>query len=258
MDQFSIIRSFENFASLGAEWVMWLMIILGFIMIVIAIERLMLFMKSQVDVASLGRELAEHLSEGQIQQAKVNFEKGSSMEHRVIADGLAQFHKGPIFAEQIMMSTLTREKQRFNRFLSYFGTLGNNTPFIGLFGTVIGIILAFKELGLNPKGGLEVIGPLIAEALVATAVGLFVAIPAVVIYNWFKSMLKERVGNTEFLMRIVLAYLNDEEIQQPKPKAKRAFVQEASTNLDDFEKNLEADKQNPQLGGEANTKSKEA
>ena len=69
MGQFSIIRSFENFASLGAEWVMWLMIILGFIMIVIAIERLMLFLKSQVDVASLGRELAERLSEGQVAQA---------------------------------------------------------------------------------------------------------------------------------------------------------------------------------------------
>ena len=106
MGQFSIIRSFENFASLGAEWVMWLMIILGFIMIVIAIERLMLFLKSQVDVASLGRELAERLSEGQVAQAKKSFQQGSSMEHRVIADGLAQFHKGPVFAEQIMICLL--------------------------------------------------------------------------------------------------------------------------------------------------------
>ena len=241
MGQFSIIRSFENFASLGAEWVMWLMIILGFIMIVFAIERLTLFLKSQVDVASLGRELAERLSEGHVAQARERFEKGSSMEHRVIADGLAQFHKGPVFAEQIMMSTLTREKQRFNRFLSYFGTLGNNTPFIGLFGTVIGIILAFKELGLNPKGGLEVIGPLIAEALVATAVGLFVAIPAVVLFNWFKSMLKERIGNTEFLMRIVLAYLNDTEAPKEKKVVARATDAGASRELEALEKSLESE-----------------
>jgi len=243
MGQFSIIRSFENFASLGAEWVMWLMIILGFIMIVIAIERLMLFMKSQVDVATLGRELAERLSEGDVEGARERFDAGSAMEHRVIADGLAQFHKGPIFAEQIMMSTLTREKQRFNRFLSYFGTLGNNTPFIGLFGTVIGIILAFKELGLNPKGGLEVIGPLIAEALVATAVGLFVAIPAVVLFNWFKSMVKERIGNTEFLMRIALAYLNEESpAAAPAPVAK-ASAQKPSAGLDALEKDLESEAQ---------------
>jgi biopolymer transport protein ExbB/TolQ len=209
MGNFSIIKSFENFAGLGAEWVMWLMLGLGFVMIVLAIERLTLLSKTRVDAAALGRALAELLSEGKVEEARARCADGSSMEERVVADGLAKFHSGPIFAEQLMMSTLTREKQRFNRYMSYFGTIGNNTPFIGLFGTVIGIILAFKELGLNPKGGLEVIGPLIAEALVATAVGLFVAIPAVVIFNWFKSMVKERVGNTEFLMRIVLAYLNE-------------------------------------------------
>ena len=250
MGQFSIIKSFENFASLGAEWVMWLMIILGFVMIVIAIERLILFFKTKVDVASLGRALAEDLSEGQVERACARFSEGSAMEHRVVADGLAKFHSGPVFAEQIMMSTLAREKQRFNRFLSYFGTLGNNTPFIGLFGTVIGIILAFKELGLNPKGGLEVIGPLIAEALVATAVGLFVAIPAVVIFNWFKSMLKERVSNTEFLMRIVLAYLHEEQGARPtpqlSPKSAQApqAPQSPQSALESLESALESDAAN--------------
>jgi len=213
MGQFSIIKSFENFAGLGAEWVMWLMLGLGFVMIILAIERAVLFGKTRADAAALGRELAELLAAGKVEEARARFAQGASMEQRVVADGLAKFHSGPVFAEQIMMSTLSREKQRFNRYLSYFGTIGNNTPFIGLFGTVIGIILAFKELGLNPKGGLEVIGPLIAEALVATAVGLFVAIPAVVLFNWFKSSVKERVGNTEFLMRIVLAYLNE----SPRP-----------------------------------------
>lgn len=105
---------------------------------------------------------------------------------------------------------MAREKQRYNRFLSYFGTVGNNAPFIGLFGTVIGIILAFKQLGENPQGGLEVVGPAIAEALVATAVGLLVAIPAVVIYNTCKGIVKERVGNTDFLGRLVLARLGKE------------------------------------------------
>ena len=208
--EFSIIKSFENFAELGATWVMWLMIILGFVMIALAIERLMLFVKTKVDAPSIARELVELLTQGQAKQAQQRLMQGPSMEQRVLSDGLSQYHRGPVFVEQIMMSSLARERQRFNRFLSYFGTLGNNTPFIGLFGTVIGIILAFKELGLNPKGGLEVIGPLIAEALVATAVGLFVAIPAVVIFNWFKAVVKERVSNTDFLMRIVLAHLNDD------------------------------------------------
>jgi biopolymer transport protein ExbB/TolQ len=208
--KFSIIKSFENFAELGAEWVMWLMIILGFGMIVLAFERLRLYMKTKIDAPAIARDLVILLDEGKAIEAQQRLMQGASMEQRVLSDGLSAYHKGSVFVEQIMMSSLARERQRFNRFLSYFGTLGNNTPFIGLFGTVIGIILAFKELGLNPKGGLEVIGPLIAEALVATAVGLFVAIPAVVIFNWFKTLLKERISNTDFLMRIVLAHLSQE------------------------------------------------
>ena len=214
--QFSIIKAFENFASLGAEWVMWLMLILGFVLIVLTIERLVLFLRTRVDAPQIARELITLLNQGKVEEAKTTLTQGISMEQRVIADGLEVYHQGAVFVEQMMMSALAREKQRFNRYLSYFGTLGNNTPFIGLFGTVIGIIIAFKQLGENPKGGLEVIGPAISEALVATAVGLLVAIPAVVLFNLFKSMLKVRIGNTDYLMRIILAYLHDQTQSTPE------------------------------------------
>lgn len=213
----NIIQTFEKFAELGAEWVMWLMLILGFGMIIIAIERLLLLSKTKVDAPDIARKLVDFLDRGQAAQAKQSLTDGLSMEQRVLADGLSQYKRGAVYVEQIMLSTLARERQRYNRYLSYFGTIGNNTPFIGLFGTVIGIILAFKKLGENPKGGLEVIGPLISEALVATAVGLFVAIPAVVIYNWFKSMVKERISNTDFLMRIVLAHLGEAQRKDVQP-----------------------------------------
>lgn len=213
----NIIKTFEKFAELGAEWVMWLMILLGIGMIVIAIERLILLNKTKVNAPDMARQLVNFLDNNQPQQAKKSLTDGLAMEQRVLADGLSQYHRGSVYVEQIMLSTLARERQRYNRYLSYFGTIGNNTPFIGLFGTVIGIILAFKKLGENPKGGLEVIGPLISEALVATAVGLFVAIPAVVIYNWFKSTVKERIGNTDFLMRIVMAHLGQEQGDHRQP-----------------------------------------
>ena len=213
----NIIQTFEKFAELGAEWVMWLMLILGLVMIVIAIERFLLLNKTKVDAPELARSLVDFLDQGQAQNAKTKLTNGLSMEQRVLADGLSQYHRGATYVEQIMLSTLARERQRYNRYLSYFGTIGNNTPFIGLFGTVIGIILAFKKLGENPKGGLEVIGPLISEALVATAVGLFVAIPAVVLFNWFKSEVKERISNTDFLMRIVMAHLGEEKAKTVEP-----------------------------------------
>lgn len=202
---FSVIEAFLSFAELGAEWVMWLMILLGFLAIVLSVERLRLYMTTRIDAPALGRDLVQLLEKGDLAAAKERVQRGAGMEERVLADALEAYERGSESVEQIMMSSLAREKQRYDRFLSYFGTVGNNTPFIGLFGTVIGIILAFKELGKNPQGGLEVVGPAIAEALVATAVGLLVAIPAVAIYNWFKGTVKTRVGNTDFLGRIVLA-----------------------------------------------------
>ena len=204
---FSIITAFLQFASFGATWVMWLMVALGFIMIVLLVERMVLYLRTGIDAPSLARALVELLTEGNLAEARKRVARGVAMEERVLADALEAYPKGPKVVEQVILSSLAREKQRFDRFLNYFGTLGNNAPFIGLFGTVIGIIVAFKELGANPKGGLEVVGPGIAEALVATAVGLLVAIPSVVAYNWFKGMLKQRVGNCDFLARIVLAQL---------------------------------------------------
>jgi biopolymer transport protein ExbB len=204
---FSIVNAFMQFASFGAAWVMWLMVGLGFIMIVLMVERTLLYLRTQIDAPRLARALVTLLTEGKLDEARSQVARGVAMEERVLADALEAYPKGPKVVEQVILSSLAREKQRFDRFLNYFGTLGNNAPFIGLFGTVIGIIMAFKELGDNPKGGLEVVGPGIAEALVATAVGLLVAIPAVVAYNWFKGMQKLRVGNCDFLARIVLAQL---------------------------------------------------
>ena len=205
---FSIIQAFLNFAELGAEWVMWLMLALGFAIIVVVVERLRLYLSTRIDAPRLARELVKLLDEGRTEEARRLVSTGNAMEERVVADALEAMPRGAFAVEQIMASSLARERQRFDRFLSYIGTVGNNAPFIGLFGTVIGIILAFKRLGENPKGGLEIVGPAIAEALVATAVGLMVAIPSVAFYNYFKGSQKVRIGNTDFLSRIVLASMS--------------------------------------------------
>ncbi len=205
---FSVINAFLNFAELGAEWVMWLMLGLGAIAILLAVERLRLYLTTKVNAPAIARDLVKHLDAGELDKARSLVREGRGMEERVLADALESYDRGPGVVEEIMLSSLARERQRFNRFLNYFGTVGNNAPFVGLFGTVIGIIVSFKELGANPKGGLEVVGPGIAEALVATAVGLLVAIPAVVAYNVFRGMVRDRVENTDFLRRILLAHLN--------------------------------------------------
>ena len=83
------------------------------------------------------------------------------------------------------------------RFLVVLGTLGNASPFIGLFGTVVGIIKAFRDLALSGTGGPTVVAKGIAEALVATAAGLAVAIPAVIFYNYFMRKVKSSTAEME-------------------------------------------------------------
>jgi biopolymer transport protein ExbB/TolQ len=87
--------------------------------------------------------------------------------------------------ENAMQRQLNAEAERLQKYLGILGTIGNVTPFVGLFGTVIGIIRAFHDLALSSGGGPSVVANGIAEALVATAMGLFVAVPAVIAYNLF-------------------------------------------------------------------------
>jgi biopolymer transport protein TolQ len=82
-----------------------------------------------------------------------------------------------------------KEMIRLSRSLSFLATTGSATPFIGLFGTVWGIMASFQEIGLRGSASLAVVAPGISEALVATAAGLAVAIPAVVFYNYYNNEL---------------------------------------------------------------------
>ncbi|MFQ5417511.1 MAG: MotA/TolQ/ExbB proton channel family protein [Myxococcota bacterium] len=77
------------------------------------------------------------------------------------------------------------EELRLERGLNFLATTGSAAPFIGLFGTVIGIINAFQNIGMSGSASLAVVAPGIAEALIATAIGLFAAIPATIFYNYF-------------------------------------------------------------------------
>jgi biopolymer transport protein ExbB/TolQ len=100
--------------------------------------------------------------------------------------------------DRVVKSFVTEERNRLEKGLTVLATLGSNAPFIGLFGTVLGIIQAFAELGQEQKGANAVMSG-ISEALVATAVGLFVAIPAVVAYNVFAKQIKDFLTECEVI-----------------------------------------------------------
>lgn len=220
--EFSLVEMFTKLANFGAEWVMYLLLGLAFLALVVSFERQYLYWSTQIDVTQTARKLLGLLEQGDLKAARSMFQAGKAMEHRVLADALSVYEKGAESVEEIGQASMIRERQRYERSLGFLGTVGSNGPFVGLLGTVIGVIISFGELGRNPKGGLEVVGPGISEALVATAVGLVVAIPAVVVFNHFKAMLKGRLGNAEFLMRIVVAQLKQ------KPMSARFDMPEAA------------------------------
>ncbi|NOX20344.1 MAG: protein TolQ [Nitrospirae bacterium] len=99
------------------------------------------------------------------------------------------------------------ESARLERYLNFLATTGSTTPFIGLFGTVWGIMTSFQGIGAAGSASLAVVAPGIAEALIATAMGLVAAIPAVIGYNYFLSMAGRMIIQMEDFAEELLDFL---------------------------------------------------
>ncbi|MBI4376096.1 MAG: MotA/TolQ/ExbB proton channel family protein [Elusimicrobia bacterium] len=99
------------------------------------------------------------------------------------------------------------QRKKLENYLGILGTMGNTAPFIGLFGTVVGIIRAFHDLAMAGSGGPSVVAAGIAEALVATAGGLAVAIPAAMLYNYFLKKVKDISSDMESSSIKIMVYL---------------------------------------------------
>jgi biopolymer transport protein ExbB/TolQ len=128
------------------------------------------------------------------------------IESGVVAAGLVNFRNGPQACSEAMLSTKSRMRSALDANLSVLATIGSNAPFIGLLGTVLGIIKAAHELNAAAgQGNPGAVMSGVFEALVATAVGLFVAIPAVVAYNLFQRRVRTRLAQADSLAHLVLA-----------------------------------------------------
>jgi biopolymer transport protein ExbB len=220
--------------AMGAAPVMYLMILLSILSLAIILERGYFFYSIRDDLETLARELSRALRGGNLDEARKRMESSPSAEAAVVVAGLLEADRGAAAAEEAMAGATALQRMKLERRLAYLGTLGNNAPFIGLFGTVIGIIQAFEKLGeagktaaasTSASAPTEVMAA-IAEALVATAIGLAVAIPAVAAYNYFQRMIKSTVTNTDALSRVLLAHLKSEDpapaVASGKGAAKRA------------------------------------
>src|SRR4051812_38780551 len=176
-------RSKQILLELGATPVMYLMIALSVVSVAIMIERGWFFTTVNENIAKLATALGERLSAHDLNGASELVAASKSAEAAIVAAGLKQLGRGAEAAEEAMASATALQRMRLERRLAFLGTVGNNAPFIGLLGTVIGIVQAFEKLQRVGLGGAsaspagDVMGS-ISESLVATAIGLVVAIPA--------------------------------------------------------------------------------
>jgi biopolymer transport protein ExbB len=199
------IERVESLASYGPRWVLWVLIISSVIALAIVIERTIVLLTSRDNVLRLRRELRELLGQKDVAGARRRLDASPSFEASIARAGLDA--DGAASAEERMRSEQQIARLTLERHLGFLGTLGSNAPFVGLLGTVIGVVRAFRKLaessGQVSAGLLSEIG----EALIATAIGILVALPAVVFFNLFQRAIRARLGQSEALRHEVLAYL---------------------------------------------------
>jgi biopolymer transport protein ExbB len=193
----------------GSAWVLYLLLGLSVLSVMVMFDRALYFARRRM--GHRFDELVRLCQSGKLDEAGRSA-SGDAMEAEVVRVAAAHAQDGQEAVEKAVASTIDRRRLQYEQWLFVLGTLGNNSPFIGLFGTVLGIIKAFADLALAQKGGggagaASSVMSGISEALVSTAVGLFVAIPAVLAYNIFLRLLKRVVGRANALGNAIAAGL---------------------------------------------------
>jgi biopolymer transport protein ExbB len=200
----------------GATWVIWLLVGLSALSVAVMLDRARVFWRQRSDLGVLAEQLHRLLGAGDVDGARAVLSRSSSAAASVVAAGLSEWGRGAEAAREAMAAAAGLQRARLERRLLFLGTVGNNAPFVGLLGTVIGVVGAFAELGSVNAGAATASAQLaperimntIAEALVATAIGLLVAIPAVAVFNYFQGLLTAALNDADTLGHVLLAHVD--------------------------------------------------
>lgn len=194
----------KAFALTGGEWVIHLLIVASVVALGVIIERIVVYRE---------RRLAPALPEGFLQEWRAG-DRGralsmlaSSPVERGLAELLSQAQAAGESAEQALEAGLALERRTLENRLTLLNTLGNNAPFIGLLGTVLGVVRAFHDLAFASGAGPEAVMQGLSEALVATAVGILVALPCVIAYNILFKAADDRIADAQIVGRRLAAAL---------------------------------------------------
>jgi biopolymer transport protein ExbB/TolQ len=203
-----IVERLLRVALAGSTWVLWLLALLSVLSFSAMLERWLFFRKHKDDLGALRSGASEALLRGDLPSAERVLARSRSLEARIVLSALRFRAGGPEAVSDAVESELGATRKSLEKGTVLLGTLGNNAPFVGLFGTVLGVIEAFHHLAGGPaKAAMGNVMSGIAEALVATGVGLFVALPAVIAFNIAQKRIAEIETDTVSLAKLVTAAL---------------------------------------------------
>ena len=203
----------EQLVDLGEQAIFILMAIASVMAVAVGFERAFVFSRSVSKSESILKEIISKLRTHEVGSLRDLEGKSPKNNYARFASFSAEhYDKGHDSLSELMAGRVVSEKIELEKRLPILSTLGNNAPFLGLLGTVLGVIKAFNGLGTLGNSGAEVVMKSISTALLATAAGLFVAIPVVMTNNFFSKKLKVISQNLEIVSREFLASISTKKV----------------------------------------------
>jgi len=196
-----ITSQISLFAFYAARVILFVLIALSFFSLAFFIERLLFYRRHlSTNDDTLLKEID---SKESLIELNAYLVQHNRRETNVILKSLSGIPESTQAFVQKASAYFNPERKRWERYTVFLGTVGSNAPFIGLLGTVLGILKSFADMGLATKGGPQVVMAGISEALIVTAVGLAVAIPAVIFFNICKNRVKKSTALVESLVALI-------------------------------------------------------
>lgn len=189
---------------MGHDITLWILIILSIFSLAFIIERWLTLSKLTAKSKSINGQISQTLKSSDLKD--IEDIDSNSLEGEAIRCGLKHIEKnGANGLEEIFETYSLNKKPHLEKYLNFLATVGSNAPFIGLLGTVFGIMDAFRAMATS-QGDASAVMIGISQALIATAFGLVVAIPAVIAYNYFQRKVKALLQSVRSAGNICLAY----------------------------------------------------
>lgn len=189
-------------ASLGSQLILVLLLIASFFVIAFYTERLLFFKNNFIaEINSLSKKL---YAAGNRNELESILKTEKNIESIIVAKVLAnpKIDSSEKFFATVI-SEIDTEKKNWEKFILYFATVGSNAPFLGLLGTILGLMQSFADLALSVKLDTRVAMEGISYALITTVAGIVVAIPSVIIFNSLSKRIKTASNNTKTIARVV-------------------------------------------------------